>query len=147
MTKDRIITGSGESSLKIHSTSEDFPIAQALDDAHKLGCHHIAVDRGTGTTAVSVGFGGEVRIWKYRDERWKDDGKIEVGPKKKAGEAWAICLSFNGQYLASTTHDGRLNVWDLATEIREKVNEFETKGSFGMIVDMVGQHLHDLDSY
>lgn len=54
----------------------------------------------------------------------------------KAGEAWAIALSSEGQYLAGTTHDGRVNVWDLANN-REKLREYETKGSFGMCVDLV----------
>jgi superkiller protein 8 len=55
----------------------------------------------------------------------------------KAGEIWAIALSSDGQYLTSTTHDGRINVWDLAAADRPKIHQFETKGSFGMCIDMV----------
>jgi superkiller protein 8 len=55
--------------------------------------------------------------------------------ENKAGEVWAIALSGNGQYLASTTYDGRINVWDLANG-RKKINEFKTKGSFGMAIDL-----------
>lgn len=54
----------------------------------------------------------------------------------KAGEAWAIALSEDGQYLASTAFDGRINVWDNVAG-RAKIREFETKGSFGMAVDLV----------
>lgn len=61
----------------------------------------------------------------------------------KAGELWAIALSEDGQYLAGTTYDGRVNVWntnsitqDSKKEI-EKIRQYETKGSFGMSVDLV----------
>ncbi|OAL36915.1 hypothetical protein AYO20_03684 [Fonsecaea nubica] len=135
VTQTQILTGSGENSIKIYSaTEEGFPIAQILSDAHKVGCHHISTDRSTGTRAVSVGFGGEVRIWKYEEGKWQDDGAFDVGSKKKTGEIWAVSLSSDGKFVAGTTHDGRVNVWDLAS--REKIREFETKGSFGMSVDV-----------
>jgi superkiller protein 8 len=53
----------------------------------------------------------------------------------KAGEVWALALSEDGQFLASTTYDGRINIWDLADGIK-KIREYETKGSFGMCIDM-----------
>lgn len=37
--------------------------------------------------------------------------------------------------MASTTYDGRINVWDLVNG-RKKIREFETKGSFGMCIDL-----------
>ncbi len=36
---------------------------------------------------------------------------------------------------SSTTYDGRINVWDLFSG-RKKIREYETKGSFGMCIDM-----------
>jgi len=54
----------------------------------------------------------------------------------KAGELWAISLSEDGKYLASTTYDGRINVWDLSAD-RQKIREFDTKGSYGMCIDLV----------
>lgn len=54
----------------------------------------------------------------------------------KAGEVWAIALSEDGQYLASTSIDGRINVWNNFVN-RSKIREFETKGSFGMSIDLV----------
>ncbi len=138
VTATQILSGSGESSIKVHSTTdENFSIAQSLD-AHKLGCHHIVTDRETGTKAASVGFSGEVKLWKYEEGRWQDDGEIKVGSRKKAGETWAVCLSYDGKFLASTTHDGRVNVWDLSNAgSREKIREFETKGRVGRAVDLV----------
>ena len=52
-----------------------------------------------------------------------------------AGEIWAIALSEDGQFLASTSFDGRINVWDLLAS-RKKIRQYETKGSFGMCIDM-----------
>ena len=54
----------------------------------------------------------------------------------KAGEIWAIALSEDGHYLASTTYDGRINVWD-CLDGRRKIREYETKGSYGMAIDLV----------
>lgn len=54
----------------------------------------------------------------------------------KAGEVWAIVLSEDGQYLAATSFDGRINVWDNLAD-GAKIKEFETKGSFGMSIDLV----------
>lgn len=55
----------------------------------------------------------------------------------EAGEVWAIALSEDGQFLASTSFDGRINVWDKAAG-QAKIRQFETKGSFGMAIDLVG---------
>ena len=106
---------------------------QTLNGAHKLGCHHIVTSRN-GKYAASVGFGGEVKIWSTAEAgEWAEVGEIVEG--NKAGEIWAIALSEDGQYLASTTYDGRINVWDLL-DGRKKIREFETKGSFGMCIDL-----------
>lgn len=61
----------------------------------------------------------------------------------KAGEIWAIALSEDGRYLAGSTYNGRINVWDAATLTSGekggavKIREYETKGSFGMSVALV----------
>lgn len=58
---------------------------------------------------------------------------------KKAGEIWAIALSESGTYLAATTHDGRINVYDTTTisdKSATKITQYETKGSFAMSVDL-----------
>ena len=49
---------------------------------------------------------------------------------------WALAISADGQYLAATSFDGRINVWDDLAE-GAKIKEFETKGSFGMSIDLV----------
>lgn len=51
-----------------------------------------------------------------------------------------MVLSEDGSYLAGTTNDGRINVWDVADEKKTKIQEYETgspgSGSFGMCVDL-----------
>jgi superkiller protein 8 len=123
--------------LKIYSTTtDDYPLHQTLDNVHRLGCHHIIVD-GSGTRAVSIGFGGEAKIWSCTEGQWKLHREIE-GVGKKAGELWAVCLSLDGRYLAGTSAEGKIHVWDLGSEKGpEKMRTYETKGSFGLAVDLV----------
>lgn len=70
---------------------------------------------------------------------WTSDGEI-TGPSVKPGEVWALALSEDGSFLASTTHDGRVNVWNVGEETKTKFREYETgsagSGSFGMCVDL-----------
>ncbi|KAG9245475.1 WD repeat domain-containing protein [Calycina marina] len=135
VTPTQILSASGSSSIKIHSTTTpDHPLVQTITGAHKIGCHHLCTSP-SGLFAASVGFGGEVRIWQVDTDtgEWSDAG--QVTDQNKAGEIWAIALSEDGQYLASTTYDGRVNVWDLpAAEGGKKIREFETKGSFGLSI-------------
>ncbi|KAG9890811.1 WD40 repeat-like protein, partial [Aureobasidium melanogenum] len=149
-TSSQLITASGSSSLHVYSTAptndenNPYPLVQTLKDAHKLGAHHIAVS-ANGKTAASAGFGGELKVWSIDDEssQWALKGSIVEDSKtaqaKNAGELWAVALSEDGQFLAATTFDGRINVWDLNTlstsdEGATKLREYETKGSFGMSV-------------
>jgi len=101
-----------------------------------LGCHHLTTSH-SGTVFASAGFGSELKIWNYNPEsgQWSLQGAIAEG--SKAGEVWAIALSADGQFLASTTIDGRINVWDVSVAGAEKkIREYETKGSFGLCVDI-----------
>jgi superkiller protein 8 len=148
-TSTHLITASGSSSLHVYSTAptndenNPYPLVQTLQDAHKLGAHHIAVS-ANGKTAASAGFGGEVKVWSIDEEssQWALKGSIvddsKTAQAKTAGEIWAIALSENGQFLAATTFDGRINVWDLTSlspsAEATKLREYETKGSFGMSV-------------
>ena len=69
-------------------------------------------------------------------------GSLTLFSGEKAGEHWALAISPEGKFLATTTHDGRVNVYD-TTKINEEVKaaqtlaQFETKGSFGTCVDIV----------
>lgn len=148
-TSTSLLSASGSSTLHVHSTKDQsFPLAQSLSNAHKLGCHHIAVSRN-GKVAASAGFGGEVKIWKQADTGsgdWEAYGELDTtggangSSAKKAGEVWAIALSEDGAYLAATTYDGRINVWSLETPQGKKIQEYETgsagSGTFGLCVDL-----------
>lgn len=181
MTPTQILSASGESSIKIYDTVApaagsqahegfggfDYPIAQSLQGAHKIGCHHLVCSKD-GRRAVSVGFGGEVRVWGFSDGVWKAEGDVDTsafvagaggGTGKKAGEVWAVALSAEGQYLVATTQNGRIGVWDLDAKSEAevtsgkgkvfgtKVREMTTKGSFGMCVDLVCCHLQPRPSF
>ena len=76
-TASQIFSSSGSSSIKVYSFNQpDYPLCQALDNAHKLGCHHTATS-GDGHIAASVGFGGEVKIWGVREDgRWSEKSKV-----------------------------------------------------------------------
>ncbi|KAL9120828.1 MAG: hypothetical protein Q9187_002619 [Circinaria calcarea] len=157
VTPTQILSASGSSSLKAHSTTDpDFPLQQTIEGAHKLGCHHLAASKN-GKKVASAGFEGDVKLWTVQDEQWAEEGNIVgaglfgfivrfrfVGQGliftihtdgSQAGEVWAIALSEDGQYLASTTYDGRINVWDTLAG-RQKIREYETKGSFGLAIDL-----------
>ncbi|KAL8725389.1 MAG: hypothetical protein Q9181_006440 [Wetmoreana brouardii] len=134
VTPHQVISASGSSNIKIFSTTEpDFPLAQTLEAAHKLGCHHLASSQD-GRHFASAGFAGDVKIWRCEDGKWMEKGEIVDG--NKAGEIWAIALSEDGQYLAATSVDGRINVWDNLGG-QSKIRQYETKGSFGMAIDLV----------
>lgn len=82
-----------------------------------------------------------MKLWALNQDtgEWSNSGEI-TGPAVKPGEVWAVALSEDGSYLASTTNDGRINVWDITDEKKAKIMEYETgsagSGSFGMSVDL-----------
>lgn len=78
MASGQIISGSGASALRIHSTiKDDFPLNQELVGAHTLGCHHV-VTCEDGVVAASVGFGGECKIWRLSEgSQWAAAGQVE----------------------------------------------------------------------
>ncbi|KAE8147097.1 WD40 repeat protein [Aspergillus avenaceus] len=134
VTDKQILSASGASALQVHSTIDpDFPLVQTINGAHTAGCHHL-VTNGNGSRAVSVGFGGEVKVWSYHNENWSEDRTALAG---KAGsiDTWAVALSKDGQYLAGVSQDGHIRVWDLNTG-GEQIHDYETKGSFGTCIDL-----------
>lgn len=75
-TPNQVFSASGSSAIKVYSTNNpEFPLAQTLEKAHKLGCHHLAVSKD-GRVAASVGFGGEVNVWTLQEGLWAEEGKI-----------------------------------------------------------------------
>ncbi|KAK4141183.1 uncharacterized protein C8A04DRAFT_39315 [Dichotomopilus funicola] len=146
-TPTAVLSASGSSSLVVHDTTQaTFPLQQTIPNAHKLGCHHICTARGgLGNIAASVGFGGEIKVWSI--PKSEDGGSSnkewslqwELAPTKTGGgDVWAVALSADEGYLACTTSDGRIHVWDI--QAQEKIQTYETgargSGSFAMAVDL-----------
>nr|CDP27094.1 Putative protein similar to Ski8 of Sordaria macrospora [Podospora anserina S mat+] len=147
-TPSSLISSSGSSSLRIHdTTAPTYPLAQTIPNAHKLGCHHLTTARGpqTGNIFASVGFGGDVKIWRLNPDRkeYELQWEIPTVSDNGKGDVWAIALSADENFLACTTSDGRIHVWDLTA--KEKIQTYETGGgrgaaggggSFAMAVDL-----------
>ena len=86
---NQVLSASAASSIKITSTADpDFSTAQVLSGAHKLGCHHIATS-ANGLRAVSVGFGGECKIWNYNEGQWVAENDLEG---LKSSEVVVLCF-------------------------------------------------------
>ncbi|TQB68147.1 hypothetical protein MPDQ_003907 [Monascus purpureus] len=131
VTTTQVLSASGASSIKIHSTTgPDFALVQSLEEAHKIGCHHIVTD-AKGSRAVSIGFGGDIKIWLYHDGNWSEDHTTSVG----SADVWAIALSEDGRHLAGVTQSGHIKVWDLSAG-GEEIRDYEAKGSFGTCLDL-----------
>ncbi|KAI4640146.1 uncharacterized protein J4E78_010731 [Alternaria triticimaculans] len=137
-TSTQLLSASGSSSINVYDTTNaEFPVIQTLDKAHPLGIHHLVTAREEkARRAASAGFEGKVKIWSQNEEGvWSEDG--EIVDQNKPGEIWAIALSADGQYLASTSINGNINVWSLnKDEGMPRIREYETKGSFGLSVDL-----------
>ncbi|KAH7347699.1 WD40-repeat-containing domain protein [Plectosphaerella cucumerina] len=139
-TPRALLSGSGSSTIHVHDTTDQtYPIIQSISGAHKLGCHHISTSRN-GAIAASAGFGGEVKVWAVTKETGEWKLHTQVKQAANAGEVWAIALSEDGRFLAGTTLDGRINVWDVSGAEPAKIQEYETgsggAGSFGISVDL-----------
>jgi superkiller protein 8 len=96
---------------------------------------------GLGNVAASVGFGGEIKVWTRNTDNnneWALDWELPPSKGNGGGDVWAVALSADEGYLACTTSDGRIQVWDIAA--REKIQTYETGarggGSFAMAVDL-----------
>lgn len=63
---------------------------------------------------------------------------------RSSGGVWAITLSPDGNLLAATTHDGRINIWK-TVETGRTFRQYETKGSFGISVEIVMSRHEDYD--
>ncbi|PKS07019.1 hypothetical protein jhhlp_005616 [Lomentospora prolificans] len=141
-TPKAVLSASGSSSVNVHeTTSSTFSLTQTISAAHPLGCHHLCAS-GNGKVAASAGFGGEIKVWNLNIDSGEWIAHSEI-PKTAVKDAsiWAIALNENGQFLATTTRDGRVIVWDVVDKQSPKIiREYETgsgnSGSFGMCVDL-----------
>ncbi|KAK7948724.1 WD40/YVTN repeat-like-containing domain protein [Apiospora aurea] len=141
-TKTAVLSASGSSCINVHATNKEaYPLVQSISNAHKLGCHHLAVSRD-GKVAASIGFAGELKTWKVSDTGsgdWEPYVDVANGGETN-GEAWALALSEDGSVLATTTHSGRVNVWLLRDGSSQLAQQFEpgsvVTSAFGMSIDI-----------
>lgn len=82
VTTNYIVTGSGDSNIKLWSTSasEEYKLVHTFDGAHALGSHHVAAS-SNGIVAASAGFGGEICVWDL-DQQPKLRFQLGSGAKK-----------------------------------------------------------------
>ncbi|KAF2720774.1 WD40 repeat-like protein [Polychaeton citri CBS 116435] len=154
ITPAHLFAASGSSSIRIYSTkgqtvhadtAEDeqpYPLAQTLEKAHPLGAHHVATSLD-GKTAATSGFGGEVKLWSLDAESGVWTAKGELVPEdRKNTDTWALALTESGQYMACTSHDGRIRVYDVSSIAPTNdaptalITTYETKGSFALAIDI-----------
>lgn len=108
VTPTQLISVSGSSSIRIHSTTSGgninpesatdenpFPEAQVLEKAHSLGCHHVCAASEGGVFA-SVGFEGDVKLWQMGEEGvWVAKGCVK-GELCGVLEVMGFCFSWIG---------------------------------------------------
>ncbi|KAG0641622.1 WD40-repeat-containing domain protein [Tuber brumale] len=125
------VSAGGDSSIQVWSLHEpDHPLVHKFENAHPLGVHHLAINKDGGF-AASAGFDGAINIWDLESLSLVK----QIAKGRSSGEVWAIALSPTGSFMAATTYNGRVCVYDIFGA-GEKVREYETKGSFGMSVDI-----------
>lgn len=133
---------------------------------HPLGIHHLVTARDAPRAASAGFEGKIRIWSESEEGTWKADGEISgryaraisfksrsgrtlsTSPgveivanlssidQLKTGDAWAIALSADGKYLAASSINGKINVWSLDEDGKPKIRDYETKGSFGMCVDL-----------
>ncbi|PWW72438.1 WD40 repeat-like protein [Tuber magnatum] len=125
------ISAGGDSGIQVWSLhGPDHPLVHKFENAHPLGVHHLATNKDGGF-AASAGFDGTINIWDLESLSLIK----QIAKGRSSGEVWAIALSPAGNFMAATTYNGRVCVYDVFGA-GEKVREYETKGSFGMSVDV-----------
>lgn len=130
-----VISAGGSSSVKLYdAAAPEHPEVHAFEHAHPLGVHHVAAS--SSGVLVTAGYGGETILWDLNEK--KEIQRLDPKEKKengvKPGDVWAVALNPAGTTLATTTQDGKVNLFDVKTG--EKQKEYITKGSFGLAVDL-----------
>jgi superkiller protein 8 len=156
VTSSWVITVAGDSSVKLWDIgTPEHPLVHEFPGAHPLGAHHVAVNTATGIRAASAGFGGEIILWNLEKLEQQHKIKGQEGMSRNARDVWpganmlfvgvkgvwAVALSPQGDRLAASTCDGKINIWD-TSKPQKALKTYETKGSFGLCVDIVSTREH-----
>ncbi|KAK9330533.1 WD40-repeat-containing domain protein [Lipomyces starkeyi] len=128
-TSEYAITSSGNSTLKLwDAASNDHELVLTIKTTHRLGIHHVCANKELGLIAA-VGFDGEISVWSLQD----CSCRAVISDLKTA--YWAARFSADGEFLAATSLEGGITVWNAASEDFEKCGELATKGSSGLAID------------
>lgn len=92
----------------------------------KVGSHSFPP---TLIVAASTSLDSQIRLWDLNAQQLLK--AIDSGPV----EAWTCAFSPDGRLLATGTHAGKINIWNIETS--ERVNVLETKGKFVMSITYV----------
>jgi superkiller protein 8 len=122
------ITGSGDGDITLWDNGEVNPKPLHLL-RYKVGIHHLAVD-GIGHTLAAVSFDGRLHLFDLKDLKPKQEFPDIL---KESTDSWAVALSSDGQFLAVTTVQGLVNLWDLTTGVKLHSLSTNRKG-FGLSV-------------
>lgn len=79
-----------------------------------------------GTILASTSLDSQIRIWDVKGKQ--QTRVIDAGPV----EAWSCTFTHDSKYIATGTHAGNINFFNVETGEREQT--FETKGKFVMSV-------------
>ncbi|KAK9453948.1 WD40-repeat-containing domain protein [Dipodascopsis uninucleata] len=128
-TPDYLITTSGDSQIKLwNATSQEHELSRTIETDHKIGIHHISSSKETGLLAL-CGFDGVISVYNL------EDGKFRGKLSSEQTAHWAVRFSSDGEYLAATTLDGKIHVWNMLEEPFTRCGELETKGFSGLCID------------
>lgn len=133
VTTNSIISTSSDGSIKCwDSTTND--MTHEKKNAFKMGGHSIACAE---STLVGIGFTGDLKTLDLANHELKD---VAISHETDASESsessstnWTVALSPDATTMATTTSNGALNVYDLASS--SLVASIETRGKFGMCID------------
>ncbi|KAK9450222.1 WD40-repeat-containing domain protein [Limtongia smithiae] len=135
-TPDLAITCSGDSTVNFWSAVlPDHSLVKTLSTEHKLGIHHLCAHSEAGLLATS-GFEGEVAVYSI-----SDGTRLHRFSDSKSA-LWAIRFSPDGDFLAATTLDGRILVWNVSGETAEHCGTLEAKNSAGLCIDYSNDGLY-----
>ncbi|ODQ67839.1 WD40 repeat-like protein [Nadsonia fulvescens var. elongata DSM 6958] len=122
------ITASGDSAVTLWDNDSEKTEPITLS-GFTIGVHHLSID-GFKEKLAAVGFDSKIKLF--------DLLKLQEIPLPVLNQtvkgAWAIKLSLDGTFLAISTVEGNIVLWDVI-EDKEK-RSFQTKGTFGTTIDI-----------
>lgn len=137
------IVAGGRVDINLDSPHTLFPLpeAQPQMDAelsgHDAGVWDVDLSRD-GKTLVTAAHDGKVILWRKDDSTWKKMATIESHPENAVR---AVALSPSAERLATTSIDGSLKIWDVASAALVLTLKQDKIGVFSAAYSPTGQLL------